>query len=631
MTHVELTHKDRAFAATAGISGTPTTTPPNTPSRSNSEVDLDKDAGLSLPRSAYYIIFVEGCERFCYYGLKTVLLLYFMHFLQLNKDSATSGYHLFSFACYFTPTIGAIISDGFIGRYWTILILSFVYWIGTVVLTITAIPHIGGKHLAGPAIGLALISFGTGGIKPCVSAFGADQISLSNPKRLSRFFAFFYFSINLGSLISTLITPVLRSQVHCFGYDCYALAFGIPSLLMLISIIIFVAGTSLYKRVPPKENIIVRFMAVILRAIRNATCRSSSGPKEHWIYYADDKYSAQDMDDVRSVLSVCLLFTPIPIFYALFDQSGSRWTYQASIMNGNLGPFGTIQPDQMQALNSLFVLLFIPLFEEVIYPACARCNFLIRPLQRMFLGMIIMIFAFIAAGIIQIAIQSKANAIPVRFHTKIFNNYDCTLNINSNYTLEPKKASSISLIFPCTQLLEKRLLVSSTCNQDSIGYKLSANELCPSVVIVSKVNDEAREKIMEILPLGNSIKQQRGVKEFALLRMVSLDGKQTIVTTLPNEYKYDIKTKLLPTDYKSVLSTKYHIINEANEQTSVEIIKVSTTAVYTALIYNTNDDKNDWYISLKRFVRLVKDFDERSMCPVGEKCPTNVYEAREIG
>ncbi|CAF4338918.1 unnamed protein product, partial [Adineta steineri] len=86
---------------------------------------------------------------------------------------------------------------------------------------------------------------------------------------------------------------------------------------------------------------------------------------------------ADDIEDVRSVLRVCLLFTPIPVFYALFDQSGSRWTYQATLMNGSLGPFGTIQPDQMQALNSLFVLLFIPLFEEVIYPAFARCNLLI--------------------------------------------------------------------------------------------------------------------------------------------------------------------------------------------------------------------------------------------------------------
>ncbi len=90
---------------------------------------------------------VEGCERFCFYGLKAILLLYFMNFLMLSVDSATVGYHLFSFACYFTPTIGAVISDGFIGRYATILSSSFVYLFGAFILTITAIPKIGHRAL----------------------------------------------------------------------------------------------------------------------------------------------------------------------------------------------------------------------------------------------------------------------------------------------------------------------------------------------------------------------------------------------------------------------------------------------------------------------------------------------------
>lgn len=129
------------------VSGTPSVTPPTSPSRRNSDNENDSTASLKLPTSAYYIIFVEGCERFCYYGLRAILLLYFMQFLRLDKDSATVGYHLFSSACYFTPILGAIISDGFIGRYWTILSLSIVYFFGTVILSITAIPKIGAKHL----------------------------------------------------------------------------------------------------------------------------------------------------------------------------------------------------------------------------------------------------------------------------------------------------------------------------------------------------------------------------------------------------------------------------------------------------------------------------------------------------
>ncbi|CAM4757558.1 unnamed protein product [Rotaria magnacalcarata] len=583
------THKDRTFAAAAGISPTPRNTPPDTPTRHQSESEKHPEKQISLPLAAYTIIFVEGCERFCYYGLKAVLLLYLMHFLHLNKDSATVGYHLFSFACYFTPTIGAILSDGYIGRYWTILILSIIYLGGTFILTLTAIPTIGGKQLAGPIVGLLLISFGTGGIKPCVSTFGADQISLNNPKALSRYFSFFYFAINFGSVMSTIITPILRSEVQCFGYDCYALAFGIPGLLVFTAIVIFLLGTPLYKRVPPKENIIVRFVAIIFRAIRNSSFGSKSHERrEHWVYYADDTYSVHDIEDVHSVLRVFLLLTPIPIFYALYDQSGSRWTYQASLMNGNLGPLGTIEPDQMQALNSILVLILIPLFEEVIYPAFARYKILEKPLKRMICGMVVMIFAFIAAGTLQAAIEIKADSHVIRTHTQIFNGYSCAININANQTLEPREI----IDFPCSKLFENRFAVTSTCDQAKNSYKLSTNETCPTFLTISQTNDDASGTQITITPFSNAFSYERIPNEYALLRLVSLDGKQTNLITTPNKYKYDIKQKLFPTEYQTVLGAEYQLRDETDkDRISVEKFKISTAAVYTALTYTTNDNK----------------------------------------
>ena len=53
---------------------------------------------------------------------------------------------------------------------------------------------------------------------------------------LQKFFSVFYFAINAGSLISTFITPILRHDVQCFGNDCYALAFGVPAMLMFVAV-----------------------------------------------------------------------------------------------------------------------------------------------------------------------------------------------------------------------------------------------------------------------------------------------------------------------------------------------------------------------------------------------------------
>lgn len=108
-------------------------------------------------------------------------------------------------------------------------------------------------------LGLALIALGSGGIKPCVSAFGGDQFKLpEQTKQVATFFSLFYFAINSGSLISTSITPILRQDVKCFDDDdCYSLAFGVPGVLMCVSIVIFVAGKFLYKIVPPTGNVVV--------------------------------------------------------------------------------------------------------------------------------------------------------------------------------------------------------------------------------------------------------------------------------------------------------------------------------------------------------------------------------------
>lgn len=109
-------------------------------------------------------------------------------------------------------------------------------------------------------IGLLLIAFGSGGIKPCVAAFGGEQFTLpQQAKQLGIFFSIFYFSINLGSFASTFVTPILRENVKCFGMnDCFPLGFGLPAMLMAASVVIFLAGKFLYKILPPQGNMFVR-------------------------------------------------------------------------------------------------------------------------------------------------------------------------------------------------------------------------------------------------------------------------------------------------------------------------------------------------------------------------------------
>ncbi|XP_071602770.1 solute carrier family 15 member 2 isoform X5 [Heliangelus exortis] len=352
-----------------------------------------KLCGSNYPLSIAFIVVNEFCERFSYYGMRAVLTLYFLSFFHWDENLSTAVYHAFSALCYFTPVIGAIMADSWLGKYKTIIYLSIVYVIGHLIKSVGAIPSLGNQtvHVVLSMVGLFLIALGTGGIKPCVSAFGGDQFEEEHTSERSKFFSIFYLSINAGSLISTFVTPVLRGDVKCFGEDCYALAFGVPAALMVLSLVVFIAGSGLYRKTPPEGNVLLEVCKCIGFAIKNRLQnRSRQIPKRaHWLDWASEKYSKQLIGEVKMVTRVLFLFIPLPMFWALFDQQGIY----------------VLQPDQMQFLNPLLILVFIPLFDLGLYPLINMCKFNFTPIRKMATGMILAGLAFGLAAIIEVKIN----------------------------------------------------------------------------------------------------------------------------------------------------------------------------------------------------------------------------------
>jgi solute carrier family 15 oligopeptide transporter 1 len=199
------------------------------------------------------------------------------------------------------------------------------------------------------------------GIKPCVGAFGANQFKPTQQRYIENFFSIFYVSINVGSLISTILTPIFRSE-KCFGDDCFPLAFGVPAAFMFVAIVFFVIGTPFYDRSKDKvknksiwENIILQTVGCIFTALYRKIKRSGP-PKEHWLDHSLGKYSAQTVSDVKAFCRVGFVFLPLPIYWTLYDQQGSRWTDQAQQLDGKVGS-ATILPDQFQAANAILIVL----------------------------------------------------------------------------------------------------------------------------------------------------------------------------------------------------------------------------------------------------------------------------------
>uniref|UniRef100_A0A6Q2YM93 Solute carrier family 15 member 1 n=1 Tax=Esox lucius TaxID=8010 RepID=A0A6Q2YM93_ESOLU len=407
------------------------------------------------PLSIFFIVVNEFCERFSYYGMRAVLVLYFRYFLKWDDDLATSIYHTFVALCYLTPILGAIVADSWLGKFKTIVYLSIVYTLGQVVMAVSAIhdltdtdmdgvPNNMVVHVALSMTGLLLIALGTGGIKPCVAAFGGDQFEDHQEKQRSTFFSIFYLSINAGSLLSTIITPILRAQecgIHS-QQKCYPLAFGVPAALMVVALIVFISGSSMYTKTAPKGNIMLEVCKCIGFAIHNRfRHRSKKFPKrEHWMDWADEKYDKLLVAQVKMVLKVLFLYIPLPMFWTLFDQQGSRWTLQATTMDGDF------------TVNPILILIMVPVMDSVIYPLIKKCHLNFTPLKRMTVGMFVAAMAFVAAALLQLQIDQTLPQLPSGAEGQVkfvnLNNENLSVAIEgTDYNVPPFQVSGDYLTF----------------------------------------------------------------------------------------------------------------------------------------------------------------------------------------
>ncbi len=413
------------------------------------------------PQGVPYIIGNEGCERFSYYGMRAILTLYLAFLFQetgMAPDAAgakaASVYHYFVAGAYFVPILGAILADRLLGKYNTILWLSIVYTIGHAVLSL------GEGSVVGTYTGLILIAVGTGGIKPCVSANVGDQFGKGNWHLLEKMYQAFYFIINFGSFFATLLIPWLRAT---FGWS---VAFAVPGVLMAIATLFFWLGRNKFVHVPAAPGgklgvldtliglclfvalggvlfmeligvqtmLIAMLIAVIILpfvwqarqkieqdngffAVLFTTVsalvgganqqaqREGFGSKVPKIFAAAEKKFGYDAVEAHvSLWRIMSIFLFVSMFWALFDQHGSTWVLQAKQMNLDLG-FVVAQPDQIQSLNPLMVMILIPVTGFVV-SLLRKSGLKVTALQRMTVGMLMTGSSFVAAALAQHAIDA---------------------------------------------------------------------------------------------------------------------------------------------------------------------------------------------------------------------------------
>jgi POT family proton-dependent oligopeptide transporter len=288
------------------------------------------------PVAFWFFFWGEFAERSSYYGMRAILPLYLTTQLKMPDEQASQWYYIFKMACYFLPLLGGFLADRFLGKYWTIVGFSVPYVFGQLL--------IGDENETSVMIALALCAMGSGVIKPNISALMGLTYDQQRPgiERLrASAFLWFYFAINVGSLISMVGLPIIRNK-----YD-YQVAFLVPAAFMAVALLIFALGKKFY-------------------AVETVGPAPPMTPEER-------------ADQWRTLSRLFGVFGIMIFFWLVYEHNDVQWVFfarehidlklpewapgwlSANDKDGN--PTGSVNADQFQFINALCVLILIVFFQ----------------------------------------------------------------------------------------------------------------------------------------------------------------------------------------------------------------------------------------------------------------------------
>ncbi|KVH97506.1 Apoptosis regulator, Bcl-2, BH2 motif, conserved site-containing protein [Cynara cardunculus var. scolymus] len=356
-----------------------------------------------------FILGNECCERLAYYGISTNLVSYLTKYLHEGNASAARHVTMWQGTCYLTPLLGAGMC--------TLTLSASIPSLKPVECVDVICPSATPSQYAFFFTGLYLIALGTGGIKPCVSSFGADQFDDTDPKeRVSKgsFFNWFYFSINIGALVSgTLIVWIQDNR----GWD---LGFGIPAFFIGFAILSFFLGTPLYRFQKPGGSPITRMCQVLVASFRK---RDLPVPIDGSLLYLDKaavissigtengNYSnpwmlctVTQVEELKILIRMFPIWATGIVFAAVFAQMSTLFVEQGMMMDTSIGSFA-IPPASLAIFDVFSVMIWVPVYDQIIVPVTRKFTGQERgfsELQRMGIGLFISIFPMVAAALVEI-------------------------------------------------------------------------------------------------------------------------------------------------------------------------------------------------------------------------------------
>lgn len=411
-------------------------------------------------KSMPFILGNETFERLATIGLLANFNVFLMTQFHMDQVYASNVINIWSGFSNFSPLLGAFVSDAYVGRFRTIAFSSFASLLGMVTLTlIISISQLHPprctsqqSHLdqcKGPTssqmgfliMALGFLTVGSGGIRPCSLPFGLDQFDPTTDegrKGINSFFNWYYATFTLVLIIALTVVVYIQDSVS------WIVGFGIPTGLMVASIVLFFVGTKLYVYIKPDGSVfsgIVQGLVVAYKK-RKLKIPVDNGEADGVTYYdppltgtsiltklpLTNQFrflnkaavimegevkpdgskmnpwrlcSIQQIEEVKCLIKIIPVWASGIICFLAMAQQGTFTVSQALKMDRHLGPHFQIPPGSLSVISMITVGLWIPFYDRIMVPSLRKITKLeggITLLQRIGIGIIFSISSMVVAG-----------------------------------------------------------------------------------------------------------------------------------------------------------------------------------------------------------------------------------------
>ncbi|MBF7012946.1 oligopeptide:H+ symporter [Novosphingobium resinovorum] len=324
------------------------------------------------PRGLFVLFYAEMWERFSYYGMRALLILYLVKFWLFSDGQSNLIYGAYTSLVYITPVLGGYIADRWLGQRKAVLFGGIVLAVGHLFMAYEGLQGVTdpATKQADPAINvfwlaLALIIVGSGFLKANISVIVGQLYKMTDTRRDAAY-TIFYMGVNTGATLGTILVGYLGETIG------WSWGFGLAGIGMLLGLVIFVLGRPALKGrgEPPKPltknrefvlyGIAIASVGVIWFLIQYVSVIQTLLMVSGVAMLAYTLYEAFKLpkEPRERIFAILFLIALNPIFWGLFEQAGGS----LSLYTDKFVDRGGVPTSLFQSINPIYIVLFGPIF-----------------------------------------------------------------------------------------------------------------------------------------------------------------------------------------------------------------------------------------------------------------------------